>query len=108
MSSSHTCRLFFQAAAWGLLGVAVSCAEQTNLDYFEREIRPILVDSCWKCHSVEKQESDLRVDSRAGLLQGGVSGPAIVPGQPEQSLLVAALQQGGELKMPPQAKLSEA
>ncbi|MCQ7030049.1 hypothetical protein MRO55_26480, partial [Escherichia coli] len=52
------------------------------IDYFEREVRPILVDTCQKCHGAEKQESDLRLDTRAGVLQGGVSGAAVEPGNP--------------------------
>ncbi len=93
-----------------LVATAIARAEQpqANLDYFEREVRPILADTCFKCHAADKQESDLRLDSRAALLTGGVSGPAVVPGQPEQSLLVTAIRHAGDLKMPPQAKLTEA
>src|SRR5438093_13569430 len=93
-----------------LLSSSVVRAEEprASLDYFEREVRPILADTCFKCHGADKQESDLRLDSRARLLQGGVSGPAVVPGQPERSLLVAAIRHVGDLKMPPQAKLTEA
>jgi cytochrome c553 len=110
MSSFRVCRLLCQAVTIALLAILSVRAEepQANFDYFEREVRPILADSCWKCHGPEKQESDLRLDSRARLLQGGVSGPAVVPGRPDQSLLVAALRHDGDLKMPPQAKLSEA
>ena len=77
------------------------------IDYFEREVRPILVDTCQKCHGAEKQESDFRLDTRAGVLQGGVSGAAVEPGNPEKSLLIAAIRQSGDLKMPPKEKLSE-
>jgi mono/diheme cytochrome c family protein len=87
--------------------VAVGRADEA-LDYFEREVRPVLVDHCQKCHGPEKQESDLRLDSREALLQGGVSGPAIEPEHPEKSLLMAAIRHEGEHKMPPNAKLSEA
>ena len=81
---------------------------QAGLDYFEREVRPVLVDACFKCHGAEKQESDLRLDSRERVLQGGVSGPAVVPGLPEQSLLVTAIRHVGDIKMPPEGKLTEA
>src|SRR5215211_1871743 len=70
-------------------------------DYFEREVRPILVDLCHKCHGPLKQENDLRLDSRAALLKGGVTGPAIVPGQPDKSLLIAAVRHEGDFQMPP-------
>ena len=74
------------------------------LDYFEREVRPILVDACQKCHGADKQESDLRLDSREALLKGGVSGPAIVPGEPDKSLLIAAIRHAGDIQMPPQGQ----
>jgi len=77
------------------------------LDYFEQEVRPILVDTCQKCHGREKQESDLRLDSREAMLKGGISGEAIVPGQPEKSLLIAAIRHEGDTKMPPKDKLKE-
>lgn len=78
------------------------------LELFEREIRPVLVESCQKCHGPQKQESDLRVDSREALLRGGASGPAIVPGKPPESLLVEAIHQTGDYKMPPKSKLADA
>jgi hypothetical protein len=110
MSNSQLCRLCCQAALLALLAPASGRAEESSAaaDFFEREIRPILADSCWQCHSDRKQESDLRLDSRERLLQGGVSGPAVVPGQPDASLLVAAIRHAGDLKMPPQARLTEA
>ena len=77
------------------------------LDYFEREVRPILVDTCQKCHGEKKQESELRLDSREALLKGSFSGPAIEPGRPEKSLLIAAVRHEGETKMPPKEKLTE-
>src|SRR5262245_21951072 len=59
---------------------------RAGADYFEREVRPIFADACFKCHGAAKQESDLRLDSRERMLSGGVSGAAIVPGQPERSI----------------------
>jgi uncharacterized protein DUF1553/uncharacterized protein DUF1549/cytochrome c len=81
---------------------------RAGADYFEREVRPILADACFKCHGAAKQESDLRLDSRERMLQGGVLGPAVVPGESEKSLLIAAIRHEGDLKMPPQARLTEA
>ena len=100
-------------AAVALVTVALVTAahgqeSQAALDYFEREVRPVLVDSCLQCHGPAKQESDLRLDSRKALLAGGVSGPAIVPGQPAKSRLIAAIRHEGDLKMPPKSKLTEA
>ena len=68
--------------------------------FFEARIRPILAANCFDCHN-EKAEGDLRVDSRDGLLTGGTRGPAIVPGKPDESLLIKAVkQQQGAPKMP--------
>jgi len=110
MANLQSCRRVCQAAVVVLLAAASGRAEEppAGLDHFEREVRPILADACLKCHGAEKQESDLRLDTRERMLRGGVSGPAVVPGRPEQSLLVAAIRHEGELKMPPKARLSEA
>jgi mono/diheme cytochrome c family protein len=86
--------------------IVLGADERAALEVFERDVRPVLVESCQKCHGPEKQESDLRVDSRAALLKGGASGAAIVPGKPTESLLVEAIHQTGDYKMPPKAKLS--
>src|SRR4051794_17267728 len=60
--------------------------------FFERKIRPLLVDNCYNCHSANTNaKGGLRVDDRNGLLAGGNAGPAVVPGQPEKSLLLKAV-----------------
>src|SRR5690349_6254455 len=59
---------------------------------FEAKIRPVLVGTCFACHGDVQTSGELRVDSREALLKGGDSGPAIVPGNPEQSLLIHAIQ----------------
>jgi mono/diheme cytochrome c family protein len=68
-------------------------------DYFETRVRPIFANNCYGCHT-SLASSGLRVDSLAALLKGGNSGPAIVPGDPDKSLLIQAVRQSGELKMP--------
>jgi mono/diheme cytochrome c family protein len=74
--------------------------------FFETRIRPLLADNCFKCHTGNKPKGKLRLDSRAGLLQGGERGPALVPGRPDQSLLLRAVRQSDDdLKMPPSKKL---
>src|SRR6185503_16266273 len=74
--------------------------------FFETSIRPLLVRRCQGCHGPERRSGGLRVDSLAALLQGGATGPALVPGKPEESLLVRALSyQHQRLKMPPAGKL---
>ncbi len=77
--------------------------------FFELKVRPILAGRCFKCHGGDKVSGGLRVDSRAALLKGGESGPAIVPGQPDKSLLIRAVRHtDADLRMPPQNKLPEA
>jgi Protein of unknown function (DUF1553)/Protein of unknown function (DUF1549)/Planctomycete cytochrome C len=80
-----------------------------SIEFFEKQVRPILSARCFACHGPEKQESDLRLDSRAAALLGGLSGPAVVPGKLDESLLIDAIGYANEdRKMPPKAKLPEA
>jgi hypothetical protein len=82
-----------------------------QLEFFESKVRPVLAEHCYKCHSAkaEKVKGGLRLDSRDALLAGGNSGPAIVPGDPEKSLLIKAVGYGDpDLQMPPKGeKLSD-
>ena len=76
--------------------------------FFEKRIRPLLVEHCYQCHAAEADEvqGELLVDSRIGLRRGGYSGPAVVPGDPDQSLLIQAVRyKNPDLQMPPDAKL---
>lgn len=84
-------------------------ASDAGHDVFENKIRPVFVQHCYPCHSVEakKQRGGLLLDTRDGLRKGGDSGPVLVPGKPSESLLIRAVRQGGELKMPPKAKLPD-
>lgn len=80
-------------------------AESTE-SFFELKVRPVLVGSCVKCHGQVKASAGLRLDSREAILKGGESGPAIVPGDPESSLLVQAIgHEDDSLKMPPNKPL---
>jgi hypothetical protein len=77
--------------------------------FFELKIRPVLAGTCFKCHGGEKVSNSLRVDSREALVKGGNHGPALVPGDPDKSLLVQAIRQThAEIKMPPDRKLADA
>ena len=70
---------------------------------FENDIRPVLVETCFRCHGDTKTAGEFRVDSREALLTGGDSGPAIVPGSPESSLLIKAIQRHPDVSaMPPE------
>lgn len=73
---------------------------------FETAVRPILATRCVKCHGSEKQESGLRLDSRQAMIKGGDSGPAIVPGKPEESLLIEAIRYDS-YEMPPDEQLPD-
>src|SRR5580704_6507936 len=73
-------------------GMVLHAAESD--DFFESKVRPILVNNCAVCHG-DAAMSGLRVDSREGLLKGGTMGPAIVPGDPDASLLIRSLRQTG-------------
>src|SRR6476646_1839848 len=75
-------------------------------DFFEKHVRPVLAENCLSCHGPKKQMAGLRLDGREAILKGGDNGPAIKPGDPAASLLLRAVQQSGELKMPPKKKLT--
>ena len=77
-----------------------------QVQFFESQVRPILVEQCFNCHGDKKTKAGLRLDSRASALSGGDSGPAIVPGKPEESPLVAAIKYEGP-EMPPKGKLPQ-
>ncbi|MEW4486620.1 PSD1 and planctomycete cytochrome C domain-containing protein [Thalassoglobus sp. JC818] len=78
-----------------------------ELEFFEKKVRPILAEHCYSCHSVDakKIQASLLVDSRSALLTGGDSGEAILPGDPDSSLLIEAVKYES-YEMPPKGKLS--
>ena len=90
---------------------ATPALSSNDLQFFESKIRPLLVDKCYKCHSKDsdKVRGGLILDSKEGLLHGGNTGPAIVPGKPAESLLIQAVGYKDEdLQMPPKGeKLSD-
>ncbi|MFO0918096.1 MAG: DUF1549 domain-containing protein [Planctomycetaceae bacterium] len=81
-----------------------------QLEFFEQNIRPLLVDRCYECHShAKKIKGSLALDSRVGWQAGGDSGTAIIPGEPDDSLLIKAVRyHDADLKMPPAGKLKDA
>lgn len=93
--------------------LAAVCAGQSaapspaQAEFFEKSVRPVLAENCISCHGPEKQKAGLRLDSRTALLAGGKTGPVMVPGKPEQSLLLTALHYEGQPRMPPRGKLQE-
>lgn len=108
-----------QVAAWALMAVALTGGATLSADelarrdaaqvqFFEKKIRPLLVDNCYNCHSANTNaKGGLRVDDRNGLLHGGERGAAIVPGRPDDSLLLKAVSYAdNDLKMPPKKQLT--
>jgi mono/diheme cytochrome c family protein len=92
------------SAVSALTGVFAQSALQTppaatSAEYFEARVRPVLAGNCYECHT-DQRMGGLRLDSRDALLKGGKSGPAIVAGDPDKSLLIQAVRQTGALKMP--------
>lgn len=93
--------------------VKVQADIKQGLDYFEGKVRPLLVAECYACHSAAaaakgKLKGELMLDTREGMRKGGKSGPVLVPGKPEESLILKALRHSSEdLKMPPKKKLPD-
>ncbi len=94
--------------------VAICRAEETSptaeqTAFFEQHVRPLLIERCHKCHAEAKQvKGGLRLDSRAGWQKGGETGPAVIPGKPDDSLLIKAVRYDNvDLQMPPEGKLSD-
>ena len=83
-------------------------AAAQDTEFFEKKIRPVLVEYCFECHSGDEHESQLRVDSLAALLVGGERGPAIVPGKPNEGTFLPAVRHDDTLQMPPNKKLPQA
>lgn len=96
------------ALCLGALTKAATAADDpAGMEFFESRIRPILVDNCYPCHSQQsaKIKGGLLLDTRQGLLKGGDTGPAIKPGDIEQSLLIKAVRYTDDnLRMPPKNK----
>ncbi len=100
--------------AFGLLTLLAPAARASDplpnpaaLKFFETRIRPVLAGHCWQCHGKDRHRAELRLDSRAAVLKGGISGPAVRPGDPEASLLVKAVRwQDPDLRMPRKERLT--
>ena len=105
----RTISVTFFSGCFLLFGLAAVAEEPSpaGIEFFEKKVRPVLVNRCFECHGDDSQ-SDLRLDSLAGMLRGGTRGPALVVGKPDESLLISALRHGEILKMPSKTKLPQA
>src|SRR5436305_11069630 len=100
---------------WALgLGLFVGAAHGENPDdragiqFFETSIRPLLSENCYSCHGEKKQKGELRLDSKSAAMRGGELGAVILPGKPDDSLLIKAVKYlDPDLQMPPKKKLSQ-
>src|SRR5687768_1320807 len=113
--SSNTARLLNEAACLAgamilLLAASIAGARQApDLEFFEKRVRPILDENCFSCHSSKgNNPSGFALDTGVAIRKGGGRGPAIVPGHPEQSLLIKAISyEDKDLQMPPKGRLSQ-
>ncbi len=82
-------------------------SDPAQVEFFESQVRPLLVENCFGCHGPQKHKGGLRLDSREAILKGGDTGPAMAPGEPGGSLLLEAIGYDGDTQMPPKGKLGE-
>jgi hypothetical protein len=116
--ANHLLRLMLWSGGLVVLVLAAAPAKGPDgpdqpakaVTFFESKIRPVLAGTCVKCHGEKKSSGSLRLDSRAALLKGGDRGPAVVPGDPDKSLLIKAIRQSHKeiKKMPPDRRLPDA
>ncbi|MDG1510533.1 MAG: DUF1553 domain-containing protein [Mariniblastus sp.] len=119
MSNIIYCPPFFAVLAVVVSSASCLTAQETDKDksaaftsaqieFFENKVRPLLIDKCFSCHGPESKplEGGLNLSSRKGVLFGGDSGPALVAGAPEESLLIDVINYGDVYEMPPDTKMS--
>ncbi|HUQ69593.1 MAG TPA: DUF1549 domain-containing protein, partial [Planctomycetaceae bacterium] len=97
--------------AWSALWAATALAAEPSaeqIEFFEKRVRPVLVERCQKCHDAKQHKGGLRLDSRAAVMRGGDTGPAVVAGDPKSSLLIEAVRYDPDgYQMPPTGKLPD-
>ncbi|MEM7476745.1 MAG: PSD1 and planctomycete cytochrome C domain-containing protein [Planctomycetota bacterium] len=108
---SLTLQVALLGTLWTGVFLQAKDPDSEGIEFFERKIRPILVEHCYECHSAEAmQENDLQgglyLDTRSGIRAGGESGPAVVPGKIKDSLLINSLKQE-DFEMPPEGRLPD-
>ncbi|MEQ2007632.1 MAG: PSD1 and planctomycete cytochrome C domain-containing protein, partial [Limisphaerales bacterium] len=96
---------------FSLTGAVSLCAAtpEEGVAFFEKRVRPLLAEHCYECHGGKKAKGGLRLDSRDGWVKGGDSGPALLPGKPDDSLLIKGVRHWDkDFKMPPDTRLAPA
>lgn len=80
-----------------------------QIEQFEKQVRPLLLEHCARCHGDDpnRLKAELDLTSKAGFLAGGETGPVVVPGKPDESLLIETVRYSGEIQMPPKGKLKD-
>lgn len=96
-----------RAAAAALLFFAGLSPAMDDVGFFDKQVAPILRKRCLACHNNELNDGGVSFQDRATLIKGGSRGPAIVPGKPGQSVIIHAIRQDAELKMPPGKPLTK-
>src|SRR5689334_8748307 len=85
-------------------GVRAAEPPAGDVEFFHKQVQPLLTRHCFSCHGEQKQKGGLKLTARADLLEGGSRGPAAVVGEPDKSLLIQAVRHQDRLRMPPKAK----
>jgi hypothetical protein len=104
-------RLLPAAACLAAFGATCAFAEDSGTAFFEKKIRPLLIERCYECHSAEKGKTKggLALDSRDAIAKGGDNGAALIPGQPDKSLIIEAVRyKNRDMQMPPKSPLPPA
>jgi cytochrome c len=91
---------------------AVAGPDPASVEFYTKNVQPILQANCYRCHGGMNRRGGLKIDTQAGLLHGGRDGSVLTPGHPEQSLLIKLIRHEGPvddpMPMPPRGKLSDA
>ena len=100
MRERYSCAVIF------VISMSVASAADKDSAFFDKRVAPILTRRCLGCHNNELNDGNISFVDRASLLKGGPHGPAVVPGNPESSVLIQAIQHTGDVRMPPGPRLS--
>jgi mono/diheme cytochrome c family protein len=100
------------AALWCPAAVSAQADPAPNTEaYYTQKVQPIFQANCYRCHGAPNHRGGLQLDNKAGLLKGGKDGAVLVPGHPEQSLLISLIRHEGPaddpMPMPPKGKISD-